>query len=593
MNFIRQKADILAPKVEMNFKGESKVFHWKSLLLSFVAFGLTVVVFANGIYELIHNENPKITVDRTTSGGYGKFDLDADDVLPIFFLWAGKNPSIPLDTTNYTQYMSINYQILNKTNGNVKSFPANLVMCSSLDSQMASSGGVPYFKRENVSLDANALYEIMTYGICLNDTAFADVVQGDPIFGDSTVASLVIQPCASDLYTCAASTSLSSVIANIAFLYPIENMTHFDKPVGMTIDWDLYLYLMKGTTQLYKQHLKRAEVFNARPDFFWPAKLAASYSYYEYAPASLIERDNTITSCLNATLSSPTTCPPYIQIQFVSSTAYTKYLRTYVGVLDTLGQVGGNFGNISMLLGIVVGILMGKVVMVEILQLIYKISSESPSLGCCKKRASKVELKVGSLKDGKEPKDKLQVVDADTMDLAIEMVKEDLDLVTLAKTVRDVKFLKSILLKNYHEDAIPTLVLAEKAKQDALENQKKAEAEASKTKSSPQKPGEESNVKIEIPFGGKEEARESNQGDKESDTVSDLIDKKCLNLLNAIPDYAPAKDCQKAIETKSTLQPSSSSTKTEYQKATIVVATNKVNPAVELKMNPIGEKAKL
>ena len=579
MKWLSQKADILAPKIDMTFKGGEKLFSWKSLLLSLISFGLTIVVFANGIYELAHNENPKITVDRTTAGKYGKFDLDADDVLPIFFLWAGKNPSIPLDTTNYTQYMSINYQILNKTSGNVKSTPASLVMCSSLDSQMASSGGVPYFRRENVSLDANALYEIMTYGICLNDTAFADVVEGDPLFGDSTVASLVIQPCASDLYTCAASSSLSSVIANIAFLYPIENMTHYDKPVGMTIDWDLYLYVMKGTTQLFKQHLKRAEVYNARPDFFWPEKLAASYSYYEYAPASLIERDNTITTCLNATLSNTITCPPYIQVQFVSSTAYTKYLRTYVGVLDTLGQVGGNFGNISMVMGIILGIIMGKLVVQGILQLLYKISSESPTPGCCKKRAPKVELKEATLEGGKEPKDKLQVIDADSMSLAMEMIEEDLDLVSLARTVRDVKFLKAMLLKNYHEDVIPTLVLAQKAREDAIENKKKAEEEAAK------KPGDDFDSKIEIP-------NEKSEGDKGANAVSDLIDKKCLNLLNAIPNYAPATEGRKAIETKAAQGGSPSQIASEYNKAAIVGGLSKVNPSVEVKKNAYASASK-
>jgi len=134
-----------------------------------------------------------------------------------------------------------------------------------------------------------------------------------------------------------------SDVIRFSFLYsemvPSLNLSDYKQPVKYSLNSENYNYISTTNGQKIQRTLRSISIIDTR-GFFSGESSRVNYADIDQEHFNIFSRDQTKTSCSPTELGYPT-CKAYYIVDTASGGTTVKYTRTFRGIIDTIGNIGG------------------------------------------------------------------------------------------------------------------------------------------------------------------------------------------------------------------------------------------------------------
>ncbi len=457
--------------------------------MTLLYFGLFIWLCVVIIADYFDTTKPLITQDISYNETYKKFDLLKYRRMPIVIFYLDRSKQIK--NSDIDKYVTVtfrstsfirdppNSEQVKRVSNFHKMVPCSQVIDSPKGSSMLGGGS------------KNNRFIVEQFGLCVDLGDSEISVQGkvpDDLF---SLTALSIMPCSKGPECL---TSTFQEIARVSFVlsYPTVNVnfSNYEVPVSYTSSFDDFYFINPTLGQRYQAKLLENMVYNMNSFLFSGEKLADDYVTNERLQTNMMYRDPAQLTCSEQQVQTEK-CQDFFMFQITSGGGLTKITRTYKGVTDTIGEIGGAREVVFVVFFYLYlnyhsrasrGILVEKVYSIK--------KSENRTDG--KTHPSDSNSATPNL--NRDPNSKTRPP-ASTMDSegrlpasqkvinqAYDIIEESLDVVTMAKEINTVRFIASFLLEEYQKVLIPFISL-----NIDLEHKKQLEEVNSKLKAPDQK----------------------------------------------------------------------------------------------------------
>jgi len=405
----------------------------------------------NLIQEYFCTTNPTVLMITNEQNEYPKFDLYDQQIIPPLILFDEK--TIAVDPSEVSKFVHIEAVHFVETYG--------------IDDQgeffrHSTSNKIPLLPCKDIPTNS-AIYEVWrndktlstfvsNFGLCINPPRERLYVSGKPI--DQVYATIVISiyPCTLQS-GCETEDRVRTMTINIPEMKKSIDSSNKNHPLSTIPTLENLFNLNPMLTARIENKLR----FNKIED-------TAGFLSSNVVRASFIDSDNVMmkysyrqasqTTCTTQEITSDT-CIPYVRLGYSSSGSNRLVQRSYVGLFETLGNIGG---------------------LKEILLLIIALS-----YGCYYDRALRNHIaeevyslrEVGDVVNKRKDSKKKKVLTR----LASDEVEANLDVISLLKQLNHLKFVVDLLIDNRHLSILQFLVLSDaKSGLDRREAAKKNKA---------------------------------------------------------------------------------------------------------------------
>lgn len=331
-----QKVDLLAPSMSLNVQGKSGVKTVFGAFLSLVFLGsftyMTTILFL----DYLDTTQPFVSQQINIGGEYMPLDLVKTNQIPIVFLTFNGEKTIPLNEID--RWATIKFRIYNyitdESTGdyNYTTVEIPIVNCQTLmDKQMFNeaffNGLGSYHNKVNSS------------GICFDTSGINTTIYGSYSDLISAYSTIEILPCSlSDQSQCEPAESVVKLWVQFFFLEPGIDLSNKKTPVNYAANSDFLFALNPSTINYLTRKLMRTEIEDINGFLF-----GSSVSQVFSQEARLLPVSAFRVASITCTAESISTfdCEPYISLTTISSNTFGKISRSYVGLLETLGNIGG------------------------------------------------------------------------------------------------------------------------------------------------------------------------------------------------------------------------------------------------------------
>jgi len=239
------------------------------------------------------------------------------------------------------------------------------------------------------------------------------------------------------------------------------NVSNYENPTKLYTNIDDLLKINPSTGLKVDRKLMKNQIKDYRDNFFFMMdKERVVYSEVDKESTTLIERSSTQIKCTKDEIIQGS-CKPYYQFNYAPGGKQVNVTRSYKGIMDTLGAIGG-MGEIVYLLFYYVYYWFNLLARKK--QLLWKIygvkrAKNRRSLLCCKRNKSNHEF---SPNQSSSPNNDLKAmaVDDEHFDFLYKTIMNRLDIINIVKEINALKSLTRILLTDEQIHLMPVITLS-------------------------------------------------------------------------------------------------------------------------------------
>lgn len=437
--------DILAPEIQFNVGGQSSVKSVVGAILSLLCTSLVIYVTILQFLDYFDTLSPTIAQDVRVKGEYLPIDLVQHKKIPIVFITMEDGTIIPFEELD--QYVAIKFRrnIWYNSEANNSVYIVDdqkMVPCSELIN--AGKFDPDYY------LNLGGFKRSLNNGICFDMEGKNASIAGSYSSSPSTVAYMDIYPCTKDdTSKCKPYEVVRRLWILVAHLEAEIDLSNKAKPISYSVNSDFYFKLNTVTTNYYIRKLLHAEIVD-NFGFLFSQRRAAQFVQEEKLLPFTGWRDQNQISCKAEGLDSLTSeCLPYMEIITMSSNQYVKISRTYKGLLETVGEIGGLKEIIYLACYYLYYHYHQFVSKRELVRQVFNIGSNSPSRCCRKKNAAQVSSNSFSMPGAQSEHSNgqagLEGQQAAKVDEAFDRITKAIDVVQLSKDLESLRFIARVL----------------------------------------------------------------------------------------------------------------------------------------------------
>src|SRR3990167_2846649 len=445
------KLDFLAPGVTMNIDKDGSVKTMVGSTFSILAAAGFIVSLVIAIEAFLSTKSPTVSNEQSSSVVYPILDLSPHYMFPILLPTFNGSSSIPFEEVS--KFVTIvatqaRYTLVPLPDGSftyeATKAPFETKKCSDIKDPKKVNWTVI---NATTGIFAKS---IQTDGICVEYQEGNSSVQGrgsDEIF---VSIEFSIFPCTlTDASQCKTPDDLARF--NFIYLTGQESLAlgNYEQPLSYSFNGDEFYYIDLGLTNRLTYKLLVTEIWDAA-GFLQPESLRISYPKIEQSFLQFTTRDPTQTTCTKEQIATYS-CAPYFNRNFQSGGTLNKITRTYKGVVETMGDIGGARDTIFM-----------------IAMLLYGWYNER----CKRKLLLESVLGLKSIPprhQTKEEKKNLSEIEEKSFD----NIEDCLDIITIAKEIHKMRLLCSILLTDKQVKSSPAFNLGNILCSEGLSRQSK------------------------------------------------------------------------------------------------------------------------
>ena len=452
--------DFLAGRVEMRVAGKSAVKTYVGAILSVCNVSLITVMSIYVFMQYMDTTQPYLAIEASYSTKYPKLDLGEAKLAPVFIAYDYGTTPIPAE--DLPKFLTVRFSLWNYTLEKDSSgseyykyqsryFP--IVNCGSLVENNRSFTFMEDPEAANKDI-------VRKFGYCIDAQPGELKLEGSWSDSYSSYPMLEFLPCVLGT-DCIDALRLSYLGITLIQTNPYINLSNYEDPVKFSSNSDEYLYLTTNTGQRVMNKMKINEIYDSRG---WLSENSLKQRFITIDKATASQYDRTLgqTSCTLAEIDDYS-CMPYLYMVYTSGGASEKTTRTYQGITESLGQVGGVKEVLIFMFTLVYILYQQHQYKKVLLNSVYgSFNHEHVKINPDDKDAEKKRL--ADIKQDKRDKKYKK--------LAVESIEEVLDITLLAKEINSLKFITDVLLTPEQKKLIPYYTLKKVQEHHKLDNPK-------------------------------------------------------------------------------------------------------------------------
>ena len=482
--------DFLAPPLNLNVGGASGLRSMFGVFLSIVYTGTIALLGYFIVLQYFDTTNPQVAQDASEAGYYPRISFVDNKFFPVLYVFLNDVINIPVDSI--PKYFTVRYYKYNIT---MKM--DNSTGKTSITSDLKTMDVVPcrdimkdpvYFKYYEPYQDTEffKLYG-EKFGLCIKVNESLSSIQGGGADPNTEILSYKIMPCSlSNTSKCASLDDMRKVGFIFSMPSASMNLSNYENPMSSYLNADNFYYINEGLKQKFQSKMFQTEIFDD-PGMYFPTRHRTNFSAVDRLITSSRTRDPTQLTCTDAEVLS-TACNAYVNFDFMSSGRKITITRSYKGVVEVIGDLGGVNSVVFLFF------LYANLVYVTTMQKkwlvntifdffrddLFQVKSasghkKSGGVGrclswvfccrlCCKKKDKPKSTTLDDSEDGKKPQDINLKLDKETVkslqDEAFQVIEKTLDVITLVREINNLKVLTHMLLRDYHHKLVPLISLS-------------------------------------------------------------------------------------------------------------------------------------
>lgn len=454
-----RELDLLAPDIGLNHKGGGGVRTLVGSAIWIICTGVFLGAVGYFFYGFLRTDQPRLEYQYELLEEYPKIDMATSRRIPIIFGYLDDEATLtPSEFVKYATPVLRLQTLLAQTAPNgtleykytdqIKRF----IPCTTLFNSKYNHSLFPS------QSSSKFLYETMRdFGLCVNWTEGEMVLEGKTVDPFMSYLSFKLMPCMLET-GCVSKEELArfSIVHSIG--EEVLNYADQETPLKFAYNGDEYFVIDPALTPMATYKLMTNEIWDDR-GLFMGGTLRASFTSIQKTYPGIVTRNISQLSCTEEMLQEYT-CKPYISFDYISGGGKSIVVRSYIGILDCMSNVGG-VREILYFIGFLFYMVYNSNKKKE--KLVAEIYDMSPSdLEETLKQDPSTTNKCAS-KHSRTSRKKLLI------GRAFDMVEQSLDVVNLLKSLQFLKLLDSVLLSDYQRALISMAALKQEITKDFQE----------------------------------------------------------------------------------------------------------------------------
>ena len=443
--------DLLAPPVAMLVYGRRSFPTVRGAILSILAVLLSMLFVAQVIYDFFNYTNPKISSNKISLPKAGDFDMLKGNLFPVLIIGDSRGYDISIDkVSNYFEF-NTNF-VEYKEQVKAPSVKVNMISCKQLKTSLNAKGKMAYFEGPSLKVADPHMKSILEAGICIDtetlntSTTVFGLLDNDPNY---RFFEIKINPCSNS--NCVSKNEMLATLVNVLRFDAVVNLNEYMNPITYQSRIDLVLSPHPTSSLTYSNRLSNLQIRNSRPDFFLTESVQTNISVSSGYQSTLYNRDYTSFDCS----ADPASCSVYYILQYECLSDAVIYGRTYLGVVDALGSIGGICSLIFTIIGGVHAFVVYKLQLMQksLARRVYGISFESmKTIYCCKKQSNKSKTESlgpneGSSAESTKPETNMNGFTA-AQQAGLDLVESSMDIHMIMKELNLLRMIFEMLVKD-------------------------------------------------------------------------------------------------------------------------------------------------
>ena len=442
LRFVRY-LDVLAPKVSLNIGGQETIKTLAGGSVSLLYMGLLLVACVLSSLAYLDTTSPSINRQTVVHKSSPKIDLVRFGQLPILtFYNDGGGVNLPIESV--PRYLTLdafrNDYSTSKNGSELVNTADNLyftvVPCRDL--LLNGSFHKVYPKAE---LSATYRLEVESHGFCLyHDDPSQFFVKGSYEEGHTSSITYVMYPCSlDDASQCASEAELDKLLIQVISPSININYSSYHSPVTSTYKHLMDVKIDPGLSKFVSQRLSLETIYDNQGFLTTERKVAEFVlpSVKDPVPSLSLRKDPS-TTCDAAMIYETGTCRSYFQFAIFSSPIGASSARSYKGIIETCGEIGGNKQILDFLFLIIHTGAVHWIIKRLYIKQVYGIDGR----------------KQEGISKWIEPKKRSEVSSS-----AFALIEDTLDIVNIVKEISKLKLLSHLLLRKRHRLLAPMCCL--------------------------------------------------------------------------------------------------------------------------------------
>ena len=461
-----KKIDILSRPPELNVGGTGGVKTNTGALLTLVYLAIMAFVVIDATSNYLDDSSPTVTQNFLVDPESPKIDFIDNNIYPLVLGFYRNESRITIEEGRY--YFSARMLLYSYTfNETSKDYDyANefieLVPCR--DSPGATDLQFKLFKgkvkRETID----------SFGMCLPmDKRDKLYVEGSFTSKKQQYAYLEITPCSAA--SCATALELTKIYFITGFAQHTVDSSRFNDPVRVHLE-NNDIYYVNPSSKI--QNSVKLRQYQVKDQYGFPYSPKTRFDGFEISEIKTKSqgRDSTKISCTRAEFLDINTvpCQSFINIEFIGNGNRVVYTRTYQGILETLGNIGGFNEIIYIILVFIYQPFYYRAFSQTVMNKLFafnkgkqkgfskkKVHQNEPeqnsNLSCWQKLCYVLQCK------GCRKRTKQEQIDKEVEESGMASLEDTLDVLQLVRQMNCLKVLTNILFKAYQYKLIPLMAL--------------------------------------------------------------------------------------------------------------------------------------
>ena len=331
-----KRLDFLAPDIGLNYRRASGVQTLFGVLLVFLASSVFVAGAVHIANRYFDTTQTNVLQEVSTSEVYPEMNLVKAKRFSSFMVFEGGRKPIPSKQVDrlFTFQSVVRRQEVepgDRFSFQIDTIRKPLIPCSELPAEM---------QERVIPKDETAKMYVLSFGLCPQYNEEEFIVRGkrsDKVFHEIDIEVL---PCSLVPATkCAKAETLVKMTLVHAHVEPVYNMSNYHDPVDHVWNPDDLYFFNLGLQQIIKTQLMTTQIWNDG-GLLSQARQATSQVTAEKTNLMTIARSADSITCTPESVGGHQ-CRVYMKFQTISGGKVQKFIRSYKGAIETIGEIGG------------------------------------------------------------------------------------------------------------------------------------------------------------------------------------------------------------------------------------------------------------
>ena len=444
--------DCLASEVGLNIAGSSSIKTKVGGGLSLIYIGVVIWFTYITILDYFDTSRPAVVEEIFSGDDYRKFDLMEFKKMPVMVFYLDR--SVQIKSKDVYKYVTVTFRMTTFSRSSPNSPSVSrvskffeVVPCSLL-------WGTSKIESMVMGSSDNVKSIVREFGMCVDTKDDEVFVQGktpDDLFA---LTALSVAPCSAGAECL---TGTFAEISRVAFTLSVPqvniNMSNLEKPVTYTTSLDDFYFINPNLGQRYQAKLMNNDVRDVL-GILPKESLRTQYATNERIQSNILYRNPSQLICTPTEVSKEK-CQDYFMFQIISGGGQGTKTRSFKGVIDTLGEIGGVKELLYVGFFYIYYLYHERAAKDLMVEKVYKLKKKKKTTNNKVDPINKKTHETNVHIDGEEYFEASDKV----FSKAYDIIEDSLDVITLAKEMNCLRVIASFLMNEYHRVLIPLVSL--------------------------------------------------------------------------------------------------------------------------------------